>query len=57
MIIPQKQKSKRPHYISAGITVAVILITYLILILTDMYEVRSQRELYRELDFVKIVEL
>lgn len=56
MIIPQKEKTKKSVYISICVTFAVLGILYLILIFTEMYEVKSYRELYRELDLVKIIE-
>jgi len=57
MIIPPKKKSNKPVYVSASVTLIVVLITFAILIFTDMREIRSQRELYREIDYVRIIEL
>jgi len=57
MIVPEKEKDNSRRYASAGITIAVCLVGYLLLAFSSMPEVRSNREVFREISELNITQL
>jgi hypothetical protein len=56
MIIPKRKVDRKQNIVSLGITLLLTVIVYGILVAANLSELRQNKELYRQIDFVRIIE-